>query len=120
MIVEASALARQAVAADEAGSAKEALELYQRALEKFVSALEDTDSPPARKVIQERIDAYLARAEQLRSRDAPGPGAPAVAWDDIAGLDEAKEHLYEAVVMPAQQPGLFATGGAWRAVLLYG
>jgi len=46
---------------------------------------------------------------------------PNVKWDDVAGLEEAKELLHEAVIVPQNFPHLF-TGGrkAWKGVLLYG
>jgi vacuolar protein-sorting-associated protein 4 len=46
---------------------------------------------------------------------------PNVKWDDVAGLDAAKEGLKEAVVMPVKFPQLF-TGPRkpWTGILLYG
>jgi vacuolar protein-sorting-associated protein 4 len=46
---------------------------------------------------------------------------PNVHWDDIAGLDAAKESLKEAVILPIRFPHLF-TGRRqpWRGILLYG
>ncbi|EFJ42697.1 katanin p60 catalytic subunit [Volvox carteri f. nagariensis] len=47
--------------------------------------------------------------------------SPNVRWDDIAGLDQAKRLIKEAVVMPIKYPQLF-TGllAPWKGVLLYG
>lgn len=47
--------------------------------------------------------------------------SPNVRWKDIAGLDEAKKLLKEAVVMPVKYPELF-TGllQPWKGVLLFG
>jgi vacuolar protein-sorting-associated protein 4 len=44
-----------------------------------------------------------------------------VSWDDIAGLEDAKQNLYEAIILPRMQPQLF-TGGRkpWKGILLYG
>jgi vacuolar protein-sorting-associated protein 4 len=46
---------------------------------------------------------------------------PNVHWDDIAGLEGAKEALKEAVILPLRFPQLF-TGKRepWRGILLYG
>ncbi|CAM0946751.1 unnamed protein product [Alopecurus aequalis] len=46
---------------------------------------------------------------------------PNVRWDDVAGLDGAKQALQEAVVLPVKYPQFF-TGKRrpWRAFLLYG
>ena len=46
---------------------------------------------------------------------------PNVRWEDIAGLEDAKDTLKEAVVLPIKFPQLF-TGKrrAWRGILLYG
>ena len=47
---------------------------------------------------------------------------PKVSWDDIGGLEEAKQHLREAVEWPLTKPEVFKTMGinAPRGILLYG
>ncbi|SPN99214.1 probable vacuolar sorting protein VPS4 [Cephalotrichum gorgonifer] len=46
---------------------------------------------------------------------------PNVAWGDVAGLEDAKEALQEAVVLPIQYPSIF-TGNRqpWKGILMYG
>jgi len=44
---------------------------------------------------------------------------PSVTFDDIAGLEEAKEAIREAIIYPIERPDLFPLG--WpRGILLYG
>merc|ERR1712093_936687 len=46
---------------------------------------------------------------------------PNVRWEDVAGLEQAKESLKEAVILPIKFPHLF-TGKRqpWKGILLYG
>lgn len=64
-----------------------------------------------------------AEAKKLRSALAGSilSDKPNVKWEDVAGLDQAKEALKEAVIMPMKFPHLF-TGQRqpWKAILLYG
>jgi len=46
---------------------------------------------------------------------------PNVHWDDVSGLEGAKEGLKEAVILPIRFPQLFdETRQPWRGILLYG
>ncbi|KAK2950021.1 putative Vacuolar protein sorting-associated protein 4A [Blattamonas nauphoetae] len=46
---------------------------------------------------------------------------PNVSWDDVAGLEKAKESLKEAVVLPIKFPQLFVGARKpWKGILLYG
>lgn len=47
--------------------------------------------------------------------------SPDVSWDDIAGLNNSKQALREAIVLPMLKPGLF-TGARkpWSGILLFG
>jgi vacuolar protein-sorting-associated protein 4 len=46
---------------------------------------------------------------------------PNVKWDDVAGLESAKEGLKEAVIMPVRFPQLFqGARKPWTGILLYG
>jgi ATP-dependent 26S proteasome regulatory subunit len=46
---------------------------------------------------------------------------PNVKWEDVAGLEGAKQSLKEAVVLPIKFPDLFVgERRPWKGILLYG
>eukprot|EP01006_Ploeotia_vitrea_P053142 TRINITY_DN67759_c5_g1_i1.p1 TRINITY_DN67759_c5_g1~~TRINITY_DN67759_c5_g1_i1.p1 ORF type:complete len:439 (+),score=53.45 TRINITY_DN67759_c5_g1_i1:40-1356(+) len=54
-------------------------------------------------------------------REAIVQERPNIAWDDVAGLFEAKKALRQAVVLPLKLPHIFkGTRRAWKGILLYG
>ncbi|EPS30009.1 Vacuolar protein sorting-associated protein 4 [Penicillium oxalicum] len=68
-------------------------------------------------------DGEDAEAKKLRSalQGAILSDKPNVKWEDVAGLESAKEALKEAVILPIKFPHLF-TGKRqpWKGILLYG
>ncbi|KAG9453635.1 hypothetical protein H6P81_006539 [Aristolochia fimbriata] len=85
-------------------------------------------------------DAAVATRPKSKSKDGDGDGEdpeqaklraglnsaiirekPNVKWNDVAGLESAKQALQEAVILPVKFPQFF-TGNRkpWRAFLLYG
>ena len=65
-------------------------------------------------VLPEREDPYVKAMEVIEK--------PKVTFDDIGGLDDQKRELYEAVILPLTNPGLFREIGIEppKGVLLYG
>jgi katanin p60 ATPase-containing subunit A1 len=45
---------------------------------------------------------------------------PNVRWDDVAGLEECKRRIREAVVFPIKYPKLFNFTAPWKGILLFG
>ena len=46
---------------------------------------------------------------------------PDIKWEDVAGLEQAKEALKEAVILPIKFPHLFVgKRQPWKGILLYG
>ncbi len=46
---------------------------------------------------------------------------PNIKWEDIAGLENAKQALKEAVILPIKFPEIFAGNRKpWKGILLYG
>merc|ERR1712048_1546694 len=62
-----------------------------------------------KKKMQTKLDGAIVREK------------PNVKWEDVAGLESAKEALKEAVILPIKFPHLF-TGNRkpWRGILLFG
>lgn len=49
------------------------------------------------------------------------PHIPSVAWDDIGGLDVAREEIFDTIDMPLRHPDLFSSGLKKRSgILFYG
>jgi len=67
------------------------------------------DSDPEKKKMQTKLEGAIVMEK------------PNVKWDDVAGLESAKEALKEAVILPIKFPHLF-TGNRkpWRGILLFG
>merc|ERR1712076_93727 len=67
------------------------------------------DADPDKKKMQEKLSGAIVMEK------------PNVKWDDVAGLEMAKESLKEAVILPIKFPHLF-TGKRkpWRGILLFG
>ncbi|MHA1413100.1 MAG: AAA family ATPase [Promethearchaeota archaeon] len=155
--------AQEAVALDEKGQYRKAINKYQRAAEILIQFVKFNKNPMMRERCKKQIDQYLRRAQVLkahlsgsspRSSSARGMGdkgskedkgdqisprseeeqelldtisntilteSPDVKWTDIAGLDNCKQALREAIVLPILKPELF-TGARkpWSGILLFG
>lgn len=66
----------------------------------------DSDSDNQNKKLQESLNKAIVVEK------------PNVKWDDIAGLEGAKEALKEAVILPIKFPHLF-TGNLYYIIILY-
>ncbi len=141
--------AKKAVADDSAGNHTEALRQYTIGLEYFLTAIKYENNEKRKQLLKAKVAEYLERAEALKAmltpdeplsttkKDSPSNDdaenfkqalkstivgkTPNVKWTDIAGLEQAKEALKEAVVLPVRFPRMFTDGREpWKGILLYG
>jgi len=126
--------AREAIAMDRKGARDEALSNYERAVEILQKLYDLYPSSPQSRIYLQRIRAYKDRISDLQGRGgwhvdiaqkarefevSVIPERPSVKWSDIAGLEDAKRAVEEAIIFPARRPDLFPLG--WpRGILLFG
>lgn len=135
-IPDAIDIVSKAITADNEGEYENALNLYRDALGRFTMGLKYEKNEARKKLILERVEGYMKRAEELRDyvnkqneigNGKGGSGGtgmkkkgdkdddvdddnaklrgalsgavvtekPNVKWDDVAGLDQAKDSLKE-------------------------
>ncbi|EEC43405.1 vacuolar protein [Phaeodactylum tricornutum CCAP 1055/1] len=160
LIPQGIEMVQKAISADNEGEYEKALGLYRDALARFTMGLKYEKNEARKKLILERVEGYMNRAEELSDYvkkqselDKNGGGGvaaknkddgdddgdadkkklrgslsaaivtekPNISWEDVAGLENAKESLKETVILPTKFPQLF-TGKRkpFKGILLYG
>ena len=142
MLKDAVACIQQAIEWEEKGDFQQALLSYRQGLDRFDVILKYEKNETTKKILTERMIGYLERAEHLKeflstpkavkaepeeTDDKPSVDQtiisekPNVKWGEVAGLQKAKDSLYEAAILPLKFPGFF-TGKRkpWTGILLYG
>lgn len=141
----ASKYAAEAIRLDSQGSRPLAIQYYQKAVELLLKLVRLYPDYKLNKVYVERAKAYQNRIkalQEVRSYDEEEEprndgksdtvetvkaefdelimkDKPDVSWDEVVGLEDAKDALKESIVYPAERPDLFPLG--WpKGILLYG
>ena len=140
----ASKYAAEAIRLDSQGARPLAIQYYQKAVELLLKLVRLYPDYKLNKIYVDRAKAYQNRIkalQEVRSYDESDEEVdnksdtvetvkaefdelimkdkPDVSWDEVVGLDDAKDALKESIVYPAERPDLFPLG--WpKGILLYG
>jgi len=148
LYAKARKIAQEAVKADDSNNHKEAYRLYLQSAEILLELTKFTENPQLSKIYENRAKEYIGRAKtlnkliktQIPNKSSKNPSSSEenseydkvlessivsetldLTLDDVAGLEDVKRSLREAIVLPLKRPDLF-TGSRqpWRGILLHG
>jgi len=136
--------ANEAIKFDSEGKNELAISKYLQAFDLLMSLIRYTDNKRLKEFYADRAEQYLTRAYELKSAierptkavleqklDEEGelqskiislilPEKPNVSWNDIAGLQNAKQAIEDAIILPLRYPELFKGMPTWKGILLFG
>lgn len=138
--------AAQAVRLDQMGDTEQAATYYRKAIESLTRLVKLYPDYNLNRVYIDRVTVYkervrvlqdgssldeqrptvtfssettTVRSEKSSSEDVAPQEKPNVKWGEVAGLEDAKKAIKEAIVYPVQRPDLFPLG--WpRGILVFG
>jgi len=139
--------AQEAVVHDREGKKEMAVSAYQKAIECLLRIVQTYPDHDLNRIYSQRADVYRTRIRVLQDVWVTGSAKqtnvnyddsattqtnetaafddlilknpPSVRWTDIAGLEDAKKAIQQAVVYPSLRPDLFPLG--WpKGILLFG
>ena len=146
LIDHAREFALKAYKYDKDKNYSEAIPYYLDASEALMKAIKFERNPQVARSLKKKAEMYLARAKELKEllekrkerkstagsdeEDDKLEGAiadiivtekPDIKLNDIAGLENAKQTLREAIVLPLMRPDLFSGARRpWKGILLFG
>lgn len=142
--------ATDAVKCDKLEEYEKAYDLYVKAAQQLQLLIKYDQNPYSKNIYKEKAKDYVKRAKDIKEKklekkddkkkDGKGDETdeekkkleeqlsgcivqekPNVKWEDVAGLEKAKEALKEAVIFPIKFPQLFqGKRKPWKGILLYG
>ena len=129
---------------DQSGQTAQAVKYYVSAAEQLQKLINFTDDPNMKNLYYHKAMEYILRVKEIRGiiepSEPPTPSSspkrdeiedaissvivrekPNVKWEDVAGMEEAKRALREAVILPMSRPDLFkGARKPWKGILMYG
>jgi SpoVK/Ycf46/Vps4 family AAA+-type ATPase len=136
--------ANEALKFDSEGNVEQAVSKYSQAYDLLMSIVRYTDNKRLKQFYLDRAEQYLSRAYELKfspKRSYPKtrgeelkedeelqskifsliiPEKPNISWKDIAGLENAKQAIEDAVILPIKHPDWFKDMPTWKGILLFG
>ncbi len=127
--------ANEAIQLDRQGYKDMAVEKYNRAIEILKKLCTLYPNAYQNKVYTEYIKQYEKRSKNIKGEQAVEQDNPAeaksrvdsmilrekpkVRWEEVVGLDDAKNAIEDSIIYPSQRPDLYAAGWS-RGILLFG
>ncbi|MHA2297940.1 MAG: AAA family ATPase [Candidatus Hodarchaeales archaeon] len=131
--------AKKAVELDRAGKTDESVTHYITAAETLHRLITFTRNPQLKDAYYQRAKEYINRVKEIKGGEVTSSGdskddedgidvssmfnfeKPNIKWEDVAGMEEAKKSLKEAVILPMARPDLFkGARKSWKGILMFG
>ncbi|KII60990.1 Vacuolar protein sorting-associated protein 4B [Thelohanellus kitauei] len=94
---------------------------YLSRAEKLKEYIEQKKNAEAEATSSGSTNLRMGRKENASKNTAIAIESPNIKWDDVAGLETAKQALKEAVIMPLKFPNVFVgKRKPWSGILLFG
>ncbi len=132
---------------DQSGQTQQAVKYYVSAAEQLQKLINFTDDPNMKNLYYHKAMEYILRVKEIRGiiepseTSTPSPSSqaqksneiedaissvivrekPNVKWEDVAGMEDAKRALREAIILPMSRPDLFkGARKPWKGILMFG
>lgn len=132
---------------DQNGQEHQAIRHYVAAAEQLQKLINFTDDPNMKNLYYQKAMEYILRVKEIRGIIEPSETKPSssskttpetdeissaidsvivrekpnIKWEDVAGMEDAKRALREAIILPMSRPDLFkGARKPWKGILMFG